>query len=487
MWKKKCFRGGMSLALVSAILFAGCGAGYGSRLDPKNPVTVDVWHYYGGSQQGAFNQLISEFNSTVGLEEGIVIEAQNHGNVEQLASDVRDSLEGKVGAANAPDIFCGYADNIYDIDKMGEIVNLEDYLTDKELEEFVPSFIENGRLGEGDHLKIFPTAKSTEIFMMNKTDWDKFASDTGADTAQLATIEGVVETAKQYYEWTDSLTPDVPDDGKAFFGRDAVANYMIVGSRQLGMELMEVKNGKVTFHTDKEVLRKLWDGYYVPSIYGYFASYGKFRSDDTKVGDILAFVGSTTSASYFPDEVFREDNESYPIEALALPVPVFADGEEYAVEQGAGMAVVKSNIKSEYAAVEFLKWFTQPERNLEFSVNSGYLPVKTEALDQKKLEDTVGKSQEPISEKLQDTLKIAFDTFSKQKLYTNQVFEGANDVRGVLENSMQDKIKEDLQQIEALMQNGESRQEACSGFDTDENFEEWYAGFCQKLEDTQKE
>ena len=111
------------------------------------------------------------------------------------------------------------------------------------------------------------------------------------------------------------------------------------------MELMEVKNGKVTFHTDKEVLRKLWDGYYVPSIYGYFASYGKFRSDDTKVGDILAFVGSTTSASYFPDEVFREDNESYPIEALALPVPVFADGEEYAVEQGAGMAVVKSNIK----------------------------------------------------------------------------------------------------------------------------------------------
>jgi len=32
-------------------------------------------------------------------------------------------------------------------------------------------------------------------------------------------------------------TPDVPDDGKAFFGRDAMANYMLVGSMQLGTEI----------------------------------------------------------------------------------------------------------------------------------------------------------------------------------------------------------------------------------------------------------
>ena len=54
------------------------------------------------------------------------------------------------------------------------------------------SYIEEGRLGEGQALKIFPTAKSTEIFMLNKTDWDKFADATGASLDSLANMESLV-------------------------------------------------------------------------------------------------------------------------------------------------------------------------------------------------------------------------------------------------------------------------------------------------------
>lgn len=485
--KRKRMGSLVGAALALSLVLTGCQGVKSAKLDPKNPVTVTVWHYYAGGQQEAFNKLVSEFNSSEGLERGIVVEAENHGTVEQLASDVKDSLAKKVGAAEVPGIICGYGDTIYDIDKGGNIVSLDEYLSEDELKEYIPSYIEEGRLGEGDKLKIFPTAKSTEIFMMNKTDWDVFAEATGASLDKLETIEGVVETAKAYYEWTDARTPDVPDDGKAFFGRDAVANYLIVGSRQLGIELCKVKDGKVTFNTDKEVLRKLWDCYYVPSINGYFGAYGKFRSDDAKVGDLLAFVGSTTSASYFPKEVFNEENESHPIEALVLPVPVFADGEKYAVQQGAGMAVIKSDAQKEYAAVEFLKWFTQADRNLEFAVSSGYLPVKTEALDKNKLETAIANSGEQIPENLKETLEIAFDTCSSQKLYTNRPFEGASGVRSVLEYNMADKINADLEEINKLVAGGMSRAEAAAGYDTDENFESWYSDFCQKLEDTQKE
>lgn len=44
--------------------------------------------------------------------------------------------------------------------------------------------------------------------MLNKTDWDKFAADTGASLDSLSTVEGVTQTAAQYYEWSG---------GKAFF------------------------------------------------------------------------------------------------------------------------------------------------------------------------------------------------------------------------------------------------------------------------------
>ena len=41
-------------------------------------------------------------------------------------------------------------------------------------------------------------------------------------------MEGLVKTAQRYYEWTDSLT-EAPNDGKAFYGRDAMANYVLIG------------------------------------------------------------------------------------------------------------------------------------------------------------------------------------------------------------------------------------------------------------------
>ena len=49
------------------------------------------------------------------------------------------------------------------------------------------------------------------------------------------------------YTSTDGLTPE-PNDGKAFFGRDALANYMIIGSRQLGKEIFEVRGDQVTLN-----------------------------------------------------------------------------------------------------------------------------------------------------------------------------------------------------------------------------------------------
>ena len=69
--------------------------------------------------------------------------------------------------------------------------------------------------------------------MMNKTDWDKFAEETGATLDDLSTVEGIAKVAEQYYDWTDAQTPDVPDDGKAFYGRDSMSNYFLIGMKQM--------------------------------------------------------------------------------------------------------------------------------------------------------------------------------------------------------------------------------------------------------------
>ncbi len=468
------------MCVLAALALGLSGCSSSGPLDPKNPVSLTIWHYYNGSQQTAFDALVEEFNHTAGKEQGIYVQGYSQGSVSDLEAAVRDSIGGKVGADAMPDIFSSYADTAYEMEQAGALANLSDYLSEEELKQYVDSYIEEGCIAADGSLRIFPVAKSTEIMMLNRTDWELFAKDTGASLEALRTIEGVAETAQAYYEWTDAQTPDIPGDGKAFYGRDALANYFIIGMKQLGEELFEVENGQMTLHVPKDKLHRLWENYYVPMVKGYFGAYGSFRSDDVKTGDLLAYTGSTASAMYFPEQVESESG-SYDIDYLTMAAPVLKDGDPCAVQQGAGMVVSKSDEQHEYAAVEFLKWFTQAENNLQFGCVSGYLPVLKEAGNVEKLDQVIADRQLEVAPKTYDCLTTAFDEQENVSLYTNKCFENGSAARKVLEYHLADKASLDRQAVEEAQGQGKSTEEASAAFVTEEAFEEWYDSFCEAL------
>lgn len=484
---KRILKAGISLLSASALLLtAGCsssGQGESSKakkdiLDSKTSVTIEVWHYYNGAQQDAFNDLVTEFNDTKGKELGIKVKASGLGNVADLEENVLAAIDGKVGAKEVPNIFAAYADTAYAVDQKGMAVDLKEFMTDEEVDEYMDSYIDEGRFSSEDSLKIFPIAKATEVFMLNKTDWDKFSKACSVTLEDLSTIEGITDTARVYYEWTDSLT-DTPNDGKAFFGRDALANYFIIGARQLGVEIFSVKDGEVQLNFDKNVIHRLWDNYYIPYIKGYFASSGKFRSDDIKTGNILAFVGSSAGATFFPKQVTLDDEHTYPIEMQAFQCPKFWDGDNYAVQQGAGMVVMKKEDKAEIkASVEFLKWFTDAQRNIEFAVSSGYLPVKKEANTKEMINQNVKSAADSVVQ----VLDASLDQIAENTLYTTRAFENGTSARNILEYSLSDKAAADRNTVQELIGNGKSYEEAVSQFDTEDNFESWYQETYESLQ-----
>lgn len=87
------------------MLLGGCGSKNKVKLDPDNPVTITIWHYYNGAQQTAFDSLVKEFNDTVGMKEGIFVKSTGKGDVNQLEESVRSALKKEVGSDEAPDIF----------------------------------------------------------------------------------------------------------------------------------------------------------------------------------------------------------------------------------------------------------------------------------------------------------------------------------------------------------------------------------------------
>ncbi len=462
---------------VFGVILGGCGNK--SLLDAKNPVTIDVWTYYNGDQLTAFDSLVEEFNETVGKEEGIIVKGYSQGSVNDLETNVLAAVRGEVGADEVPNIFAAYADTAYAVDQMGQVVDLKDYLSGEEISAFIDSYIREGDFsGEGE-IKIFPTAKSTEILVLNKTDWDVFSSETGASYEDLADMDGLVETARRYYEWSDQKTPDVPNDGRALFGRDAMANYMLIGSMQMGTEIFQVSGGRMTLDFDKETVRSLWNHYYVPFVKGYFAATGRFRSDDIKTGNIIAYVGASSGVSFLPEAVNISDTESYPIEMEILPCPKFdGDDSAYAVQQGAGMVVTKGSEAEIFASVEFLKWFTADERNIDFSVNSGYLPVTKTANDKNAVMDNGAQ----ISDNMEKMLTVAVDTVNGNKMYTTRAFETGTRARNVLEYAMSDRAAADREAAAARLASGMSLEEAVAEFVSDEYFDSWYEDTLKQLQ-----
>ncbi len=193
---------------ASTLLFAGCGRTNTHGLSAKNPTSIKIWHYYNGALAAAFDELVSEFNNTVGREQGIVVNAESMSTVADLENALWDSANEKIGAPDMPNIFQCYQDTAFALDKEISLENFDEYITAEERDSYVELFVEAGCIGENHEWKLYPTAKSTEVLILNKTDWDKFALAAGVMTQALSTWEGVAETAQTYYEWSG---------GKAFF------------------------------------------------------------------------------------------------------------------------------------------------------------------------------------------------------------------------------------------------------------------------------
>ena len=465
----KCFKKLLSVFLCVCCLLAlgGCKEDDTHGLSKEDPINISLWHYYNGTQAIAFEKLIDEFNSTEGAEKGIVVSAKSQSSISDLVTALEDSANKKAGADDLPNIFQCYLDTAVVLDKQGYITPLNKYITQEEMNKFMDSYIEEGCFDKDGQLKLFPMAKSTEVLIVNKTDWDPFANETKVKFSDLSTWEGLNKVAKKYYEWSN---------GRSFFGRDAFANYMIVGSKQLGQEIFTVKDDKVTVNLNKKIMKKLWDNYYIPYVKGYYKHVGRYRTDDVKTGDIIAEISSTTGTAYFPSEVTIGKNDPYAIQYVVLPIPNFEGRKKYIVQQGASMAVTKKTEAEEYASVVFLKWMTENERNIEFSVLSGYLPVKKEINNTNAITEFIDSQMESkVSGVLRDSILTSIEEIQTSQSFTSVGFIQGNEARNLLENSMMDEANNALEEIK--------KGKKLKSYLSDDKFNAWYDKLVKQMKE----
>ena len=339
------------------------------------PTTITVWHVYGGQADSPLNDLIEQFNQTVGKEQKINVQVTSVSNTNTIHELVLSAANEEPGASELPDLFISYPKTVMALPDDSILLDYRDYFTEDELSAFLPAFLDEGTVH--DRLVVLPVAKSTEIMFINKTIFDRFAQATGVTIEDLDTWEGLFQAAETYAAWTDAQTPDVPGDAKSMFVHDYYFNYFQVGAESLGEDFFQ--GDKLAFGSTFE---RAWEPLARAALRGGVWLKGGYATESIRTGDSIVSVASSASILYYSDVVTYPDNTSEDITIISRPCPVFEDGEKLVMQRGAGFCTVRSTPEREQAAVTFLKWLTEPEHNVEFVTRTGYMPVTKTAFEQ---------------------------------------------------------------------------------------------------------
>lgn len=359
------------LLIAVLLLCIGCSNTEGKE---STPTTITVWHVYGGQADSPLNDLINQFNQTVGKEQQINVQVTSVSNTNTIHELVLAAANGEPGASELPDLFISYPKTVMALPDDSILVDYRDYFSEEELSAFLPAFVEEGTVD--NRLVILPVAKSTEIMFINKTIFDRFSQATGVTLEDLDTWEGLFRAAEIYAAWTDAQTPDIPGDAKSMFVHDYYFNYFQVGAESLGEDFFQ--GDKLAFGP---AFQTAWEPLAQAAIQGGVWLQGGYATASLRTGDSIVSVASSASILYYSDVVTYPDNTSEDITIISRPCPVFENGEKLVMQRGAGFCTVRSTPERERAAVTFLKWLTEPERNVEFVTRAGYMPVTQVAFE----------------------------------------------------------------------------------------------------------
>ena len=349
---------------ISICCLPGCKK---SELDKNKPVTLTMWHVYGEQADSPMNRLIDEFNETVGVEKGIIINVTAMSNASKIGEKLLDAHNKIPGSAEMPDLFFAHKSNVLELGA-DCLLDWNEYFSEKELSAYIPEFLEDGTAA--GKLSVFPVSKSTHLLFIAGSQFERFSADTGVTYEALSTWDGFFDAAAKYYDWSG---------GKPFCALDYPLRAIELAATESGAGNIFADNG---FYDPSNVIFKQTFIKFADSLAkGHIMLSNLYSNTQVMTGEVVAGIGSSAAILYYNDTVTYEDGTSEPMNLEILPLPAENGKKPYITQAGVGLCAYKTTSQKAEASAIFAKWLTEPERNLEFVCQTGYMPVTNGAFD----------------------------------------------------------------------------------------------------------
>lgn len=447
---KKFFALILSALLIFSTVLCGCNFD-NNEPSPNDPVTLSIWHVYGSQTESPFNDLIEKFNKTTGKEKGIIINITSVTDSSSIDDALISSAKNEPMSAEMPDMFTAYPRVMEELNNIS-LLDWSEYFSDEELDKLVSDFTVGGTFD--DKQLGLPIAKSTELFFLNQTLFNRFAEENNLSDDDLSTYESIFRTCRNYYDWSG---------GKNMFQINDFYNYFLVNMDSLGSEF--IKDNKINFEDD--TFYKVYEPMAQAAIHGGLVTGNGYASDRWKTGEVICNVGSTAGILYLKDYITYEDNTKEDIETSVLIYPQFADASKKTVlQRGTDLFAVKSeNEKKNKAIAYFAKFIIEEQNNLEFVTASGYLPVTNDAF-----ENIINNNISVDNEKYRLLYSTVSDMYGEYSFVSAPVFDGSAELQSDFENIVKATLSSAHSEYYQLSKDNNTNEETLSKL-TEDSFE----------------
>ena len=360
--KKRIF---MLAALAAGLVLCLAACGENNR----EPITITLWHVYGGEVNSPMNTLVDEFNRTVGQEQGIRVRVDSVSNSGVIHENVLAAAYKDPGAPALPDLFVSYPKTVLALPDENILADYHDYFTDEELDSYLPEFIEDGTSADG-RLLLFPISKSTQLFMCNGTGFDRFSEACGVKYEDLATWDGFYDAAARFHDWSG---------GRTFCALDYPIRAVEFRAMECGSGNFYTENG--WYDPNNAVFKESWMQFARALAQGHVVVSDLYSNTQVMTGEVLSGLGSSAAILYYNDTVTYRDGTQEPMDLHVRPMPRTAGRDALMTQAGVGLGACRTTDQKAEAAALFVRWLTEPERNLDFVAQTGYMPVRIGAFD----------------------------------------------------------------------------------------------------------
>ncbi|MGA9403095.1 ABC transporter substrate-binding protein [Haladaptatus sp.] len=379
-------------AATGAVTLAGCA---GQLTGGSSTTSIKFWHAMGGDTAKLLKQMGSDFESD---HEDVSVEVTSKGSYRETLNSTLSAVKAKKPPAVAQifDIGTGLART------SDAFVSVQDIIPSDNIDydNFLNPVLNYYRIG--DTLNSMPFNSSNPVLYYNKDAFEKAGLD---PENPPRTFQGITDASAKLMD-SGATKKGITWPNHSWFVEQWMAEQ-----NQL---LVDEKNGRAgnptEIYLESDAAKRIFNwwtdlyeqgAYLNPGIEAWSAAKQAFIAG--KVGMLITSTSGISSTTAGAKENGFEMGTGY------LPVP---KGKRKGVVIGGGSLWVPKGLSDakQKAAADFLVWLTKPEQQVRWHKNTGYFPVRKEAVSQ--LQDNGWFDQNPNFKTAFDQLQATKDTMA---------------------------------------------------------------------------